>query len=130
MDEAEYSVIDSEKKQANFELTVEANHFCGAFYRVSGPTRAACSPGNQCGIISRQVTDQRGVKMLESGFQNRSARNSNGAWNVDRRAVCIISPPPYRTTDGEVDVDRRSCIDRRSNWIRDFVMVADENATN
>lgn len=38
----------------------------------------------------------------------------------DRRVSTRISPPPYRTSEGAVLVDRRSQIDRRATWIREF----------
>jgi|APLak6261666328_1056055.scaffolds.fasta_scaffold17836_2 hypothetical protein len=40
----------------------------------------------------------------------------------DRRASNRLSPPPYRTADGLVTVDRRSPVDRRACWIRDFIL--------
>ncbi len=40
----------------------------------------------------------------------------------DRRASKRLSPPPYRTADGLVAADRRSPVDRRACWIRDFIL--------
>lgn len=38
----------------------------------------------------------------------------------DRRHFSEMVPPPYITGEGLVLVDRRSHIDRRSSWIKDF----------
>ncbi|MBP5986804.1 MAG: hypothetical protein KA538_06415 [Azonexus sp.] len=38
----------------------------------------------------------------------------------DRRVSTRIGPPPYQTNEGAVLVDRRSQIDRRATWIREF----------
>lgn len=38
----------------------------------------------------------------------------------DRRGSDTLSAPPYATGDGLVTVDRRSHLERRSCWIRDF----------
>jgi hypothetical protein len=40
----------------------------------------------------------------------------------DRRSSNRLSPPPYRTADGLVSVDRRPPVDRRACWIKDFVL--------
>ena len=39
---------------------------------------------------------------------------------TDRRICTHIAPPPYETRDGKVLIDRRSAIDRRASWIREF----------
>jgi len=39
----------------------------------------------------------------------------------DRRCSRRLQPPPYRTAEGTVETDRRSHLDRRSAWIRDFL---------
>jgi hypothetical protein len=41
-----------------------------------------------------------------------------------------MSPPPYRTAEGIVLLDRRSYIDRRSSWIRDFSIEPGEPESN
>ena len=38
----------------------------------------------------------------------------------DRRASKQIQPPPYCTAEGTVAVDRRSHVDRRAAWVREF----------
>lgn len=37
-----------------------------------------------------------------------------------------LQPPPYRTAGGPVDCDRRSHLDRRADWIRDYVLHDDD----
>jgi hypothetical protein len=39
---------------------------------------------------------------------------------ADRRQRRSLLPAPYRTEQGVVDADRRTYLDRRSAWIRDF----------
>lgn len=39
---------------------------------------------------------------------------------ADRRSSRHVAPPPFITNEGLVMIDRRSHIDRRSSWIRDF----------
>jgi hypothetical protein len=36
-----------------------------------------------------------------------------------------LQPPPYLTADGPIEADRRSYLDRRSAWIRDYVINGD-----
>jgi len=43
---------------------------------------------------------------------------------ADRRRCTQISPPPYETSCGKVLTDRRSTIDRRASWIREFSLDA------
>lgn len=50
-------------------------------------------------------------KMSEAALQKRRA---------DRRLCTQIAPPPYETRHGRVLKDRRSAIDRRASWIREF----------
>lgn len=50
-------------------------------------------------------------KMSDAKCQKRGA---------DRRVSTHISPPPYETRDGVVLTDRRSAIDRRASWIREY----------
>jgi hypothetical protein len=38
----------------------------------------------------------------------------------ERRVCTHIAPPPYQTRNGMVLTDRRSAMDRRSTWIREF----------
>lgn len=40
----------------------------------------------------------------------------------DRRVCKLIAPPPYNAREGIVTSDRRSQIDRRANWIREFTL--------
>ncbi len=41
---------------------------------------------------------------------------------TDRRLCTQLAPPPYSTAAGVVHEDRRSYLDRRSSWIKDFFM--------
>jgi hypothetical protein len=38
----------------------------------------------------------------------------------DRRICAGIKQPPYTTRDGLVEYDRRSQLDRRATWLREF----------
>lgn len=38
----------------------------------------------------------------------------------ERRLCTKVFPPPYMTEQGVILVDRRSYLDRRSNWIRSY----------
>lgn len=42
----------------------------------------------------------------------------------DRR-LCKNTQPPYQTIDGLVTVDRRTCLDRRSSWLREYSLDVD-----
>ncbi len=53
----------------------------------------------------------------------RSARRAFRPRSTDRRASNLLSPPPYQTACGLVLQDRRSPIDRRASWIKDFVLI-------
>lgn len=52
-------------------------------------------------------------KMPEATYQKRRA---------ERRASKAVAPPPYETRDGIVLTDRRSSLDRRASWIREFFL--------
>lgn len=41
-------------------------------------------------------------------------------WCVDRRACTQLMPPPFDTRVGVVAVERRSPLDRRAQWIRQY----------
>lgn len=45
---------------------------------------------------------------------------------MDRRVSKLIAPPPYETSEGLVAIDRRSQIDRRANWIREFSLNGEQ----
>ncbi len=64
--------------------------------------------------------------MGESVLQNRRVRQTTGLCGSDRRVRSVMSPPPYMTAEGEIRVDRRSCVDRRATWIREFSMLPEE----
>lgn len=38
----------------------------------------------------------------------------------DRRLCKNIQPPPYQTIDGLITADRRSHLDRRASWLREY----------
>lgn len=46
---------------------------------------------------------------------------------LDRRCRQRLQPPPYLTAEGMVDIDRRSHLDRRSAWIRDYILNGDDS---
>lgn len=50
-------------------------------------------------------------KMSDANYQLRRA---------ERRVCTQVAPPPYETRDGRVMNDRRSAIDRRASWIREY----------
>ena len=56
---------------------------------------------------------------LESSRHARPEFGS-GIRSGDRRACKQIQPPPYATAEGVVTVDRRSHVDRRAAWVREF----------
>lgn len=58
--------------------------------------------------------------MTQNGSQEGSGQAKNRSRRDDRRCRSRVSPPPYPTSEGEVQTDRRSYLDRRSTWIRDF----------
>lgn len=39
---------------------------------------------------------------------------------TDRRICVGVKQPPYMTSRGQVDHDRRSPFDRRANWLREL----------
>jgi hypothetical protein len=49
---------------------------------------------------------------------------------TERRRPQSLQPPPYRTADGVIELDRRSYLDRRSAWIRDYHSCGDDSDTN
>ena len=49
-----------------------------------------------------------------------SAAAGRHARHGDRRVRNLIAPPPFSTRDGQVATDRRSHLDRRAAWIRNF----------
>lgn len=42
------------------------------------------------------------------------------ARSKDRRLCKQILPPPYLTSDGLIATDRRSHLDRRASWLREY----------
>jgi len=44
----------------------------------------------------------------------------------DRRCGQCLQPPPYLTAEGVVEIDRRSHLDRRSAWIRGYILNGDD----
>ncbi len=42
---------------------------------------------------------------------------------ADRRRRNLLSPPPYQAAEGLVFLDRRSPVDRRASWIKDFALL-------
>lgn len=44
----------------------------------------------------------------------------------DRRISKQIEPPPYQTASGTVLDDRRSHLERRASWLREFSLAFDQ----
>jgi hypothetical protein len=53
------------------------------------------------------------------------ADDDAGNRSGDRRVCRKIQPPPYQTVDGLVTGDRRSHLDRRASWLREFSLDLD-----
>jgi len=58
--------------------------------------------------------------------QDKAGEAGHRPRDKDRRVIKLIAPPPYETSDGLVAVDRRSQIDRRANWIREFALNGEQ----
>ena len=52
------------------------------------------------------------------------AQRKRGA---DRRCNILVSSPPFYTREGKILSERRSPIDRRANWIREFSLDSGDN---
>ncbi len=63
--------------------------------------------------------------MTQQGSRENSAPRAYRPLRVDRRCRQRLQPPPYLTADGPIEADRRSYLDRRSAWIRDYVINGD-----
>lgn len=46
---------------------------------------------------------------------------------TDRRCNTLVSSPPFYTREGKILSERRSPIDRRANWIREFSLDSGDN---
>lgn len=68
--------------------------------------------------------------MTEQGSTKNGGVRLGRPWRTDRRRPQRLQPPPYRTAEGMVDVDRRSHLDRRSAWIRDYQLTIDDGETH
>ena len=60
------------------------------------------------------------VNLMQS-TPSQSAQRTRGA---DRRCNKVLSLPPFYSRDGQIPVERRSPLDRRANWIREFFLDA------
>jgi hypothetical protein len=49
------------------------------------------------------------------------------ARGADRRSNTVVSSPPFESKEGTILTERRSPIDRRANWIREFSLDAADN---
>ncbi|RIX49591.1 MAG: hypothetical protein D3M94_00890 [Rhodocyclales bacterium GT-UBC] len=58
--------------------------------------------------------------MSESGHPEYPQHKYVFTRGPDRRHSNHVAPPPFITDEGLVMIDRRSHLDRRSSWIRDF----------
>lgn len=64
--------------------------------------------------------------MTEQGSSGNRGVRFHQPWRTDRRRPQCLQPPPYYTAQGMVDSDRRSYLDRRSAWIRDYQFNSDD----
>jgi hypothetical protein len=62
------------------------------------------------------------IVMTQDESQAHSAPSSASPRGADRRFCTQLAPPPYSTTDGTVQNDRRAYLDRRASWVKDFFM--------
>ena len=46
---------------------------------------------------------------------------------TDRRSNTLVSLPPFYSREGKILAERRSPMDRRANWIREFSLGAADN---
>lgn len=44
----------------------------------------------------------------------------------ERRVRSEIAPPPFAAAEGEVPVDRRTHVDRRAAWLREYTLRLDQ----
>jgi len=58
--------------------------------------------------------------MTKDGQKIGCQPQSNRPRGIERRVCTRLLPPPYLTKDGVVLMDRRTYLDRRAAWIRDF----------
>ncbi len=64
--------------------------------------------------------------LTEQGSTKNRAARFRRPWRPDRRRAKCLLPAPYRTADGLIDSDRRSYLDRRSAWIREYLINGDD----
>ena len=108
MEEAEYSDIRFEfwaKKP------VDRRRECGQDSSRFPGKRTAYAPWHNCASLWIFRGSFHGNKMPEAAHQQRRA---------ERRTSKAVAPPPYETSNGMVLTDRRSSLDRRASWIREF----------
>ncbi len=49
---------------------------------------------------------------------------------ADRRGNKLVSSPPFYTREGKILTERRTPIDRRANWIREFSVDTIDNGSS
>jgi hypothetical protein len=87
------------------------------FYRFPESPRSA----EPYGIIAVHLPDLAEENaMSENGHPDYPQHKYSFPRGPDRRHSNQIAPPPFITDEGLVMIDRRSHLDRRSSWIRDF----------
>ncbi|HEX6734756.1 MAG TPA: hypothetical protein VF096_08075 [Azonexus sp.] len=65
--------------------------------------------------------------MTQEGSQSGASGRTYRPRLAERRCRGGLLPPPYRTADGLVEYDRRSHLDRRSAWIRNYTIAGDSD---
>lgn len=68
--------------------------------------------------------------MTEQGSTKKGGARFGRPWRMDRRCPQRLQPPPFRTAEGVIHVDRRSYLDRRSAWILDYQITIDDGETH
>jgi hypothetical protein len=66
------------------------------------------------------ITNADQGKIMTQSLSRQVFANAGVCNRAGDRRLCKNVPPPYRTIDGLVTVDRRSLLDRRSSWLREY----------
>ena len=46
---------------------------------------------------------------------------------TERRVRSEMTPPPFAAAEGQVDEDRRTHVDRRAAWLREYTLKLEHN---
>ncbi|HMT81765.1 MAG TPA: hypothetical protein PKD66_15455 [Azonexus sp.] len=64
---------------------------------------------------------------MEDSNQDKPRSLPQRTRGADRRCNTLVSSPPFYTREGKILSERRSPIDRRANWIREFSLDSGDN---